>query len=188
MKTKVTRKQGNSSKCFACGVNNPTGFDGRFYETDSNQCIGIFKTQDLQQSFTGRVHGGVISAMLDETIGRAIWLVEDGVWAVTVELDIKYHVPVPLDAELLCVGRITRNNRKLFEGTGEVILPDGTILCEAWGKYWKMTTEEIGFDASAGSEDWFHMGVEERDPEEIEIPDDLAKRNKFTAEKARKKK
>ncbi len=186
MITKVVRKQGNSSKCFACGINNPTGFQARFYETDSKECVAVFKTQDLQQSFTGRTHGGVISAMLDETIGRSIWCIEDGAWAVTVELNIRYRVPVPLEAEMKCVGRVTRNTRKVFEGTGEVILEDGTVLCEAWGKFWKMSTAEIGFDDSSEAGEWFLLGSEEMDPLEFELPDGLAENNMFSSKKKKK--
>lgn len=185
MKTKVIKKQGNSDKCVACGVDNPFGFNARFYETDSHECVAIFNTKELQQSFPGRVHGGVITAMLDETIGRAMWIDEPDNWAVTVELDTKYLVPVPLNTELKCVGRVTRNTRRIFEGTGEVLLPDGTILCEAWGKYWKMSADECGIDISEGSGEWFHLGPEERDPVEIELPDDLASKNKLAKEKTK---
>ncbi len=184
MKSKVLKKQGNSRYCVACGVDNPFGFNGRYYETENKECVSIFETKTLQQSYPGRVHGGVITAMLDETIGRAIWIDEPETWGVTVELDVRYLVPVPMNAELKCIGRITRNSRRIFEGTGEVIAPDGTILCSAWGKYWKMTPDDIGLDAGEGSEDWFQLGAEERDPAEIELPDNLAEMDRFASEKA----
>lgn len=185
MKTKVMKKQGNSRYCVACGIKNPFGFEGRYYETDSHECVGIFETKEMQQSYPGRVHGGVITAMLDETIGRAIWLEEPETWGVTVELDVRYLVPVPIGAQLKCVGRITKNNRRLFEGTGEVLAPDGTVLVSAWGKYWKMTPEDAGIDATEGSPDWFNLGPEDRDPAEIELPDGLAEKDRFAAEKTK---
>lgn len=166
MKYKVTKKQENSKLCAVCGIENPFGFETRYYETDTNEVIGIFKTKQMQQSFPGRVHGGVISAILDETIGRAIWLYEPEAWAVTVELTLRYKQPVPLNTTLKCIGRLTRNSRKIFEGTGEILLEDGTVAIEGYGKYWKMKAEQVDADRMV-DEGWWVLS--EDDPEEIEI-------------------
>ena len=40
-------------------------------------------------------------------------------------------------------GRITKTNHRLFEGTGELYLPDGTVAVTATGKYIKMTLDGI---------------------------------------------
>ena len=68
---KIVRKQGNARQCAVCGIDNEFGFDARFYETDTDEVICIFKTKEKQQSFPDRVHGGVISAVVDEAIRRA---------------------------------------------------------------------------------------------------------------------
>jgi len=62
---------------------------------------------------------------------------------VTAELTLRYRQPVPLGVELTVVGRITRDTRLLFEGTGELLLPDGTVAVEAKGKYLKLRLEKI---------------------------------------------
>jgi len=178
VKHKVLKKQGNSRLCAVCGTENPFGFESRFYETDQNEVVGIFKTKELQQSFPGRVHGGIISAMLDEGIGRSIWITEPDSWAVTVELNIKYKEPIPLDKTLICVGRVTRNTRRLFEGSGEIILEDGTVAVEATGKFWKMPPDQIGMDTST---DWWIL--DEEDPTEIEIPEPPKKEKSFMGTK-----
>jgi len=41
----------------------------------------------------------------------------------------------PLDRELRVVGRITRDRRRFFEGTGEILPADGSIAVTAEGKY-----------------------------------------------------
>ena len=100
----------------------------------------------------GRVHGGVIAAILDEATGRAICHLDGpDSFGVTVELSIRYRKPVPYDTELKCVGRITRNTRLLFEAEGEVLLPDGTVAASAHAKYMKMDIHSIseeGLDES----------------------------------------
>ncbi len=170
MRYKVTKKQKNSKYCAVCGIENPFGFEARFYETESNEVVAIFQTKFLQQSYPSRVHGGIISAMLDEIIGRALWIDDPDGLAVTVELSLRYKKPIPLDETLKCVGRITRNTRKIFEGTGEIYLPDGSVAVEAKGKYWKMTSKEIEGDETleADMDVWVMLDSEE-DPEYIEI-------------------
>ena len=53
---KIVRKQGNARQCAVCGIDNEFGFDARFYETDTDEVICIFKTKEKQQSFPDRVH------------------------------------------------------------------------------------------------------------------------------------
>ena len=166
MLRKIIRKQNNSSRCIVCGDKNPFSLNGRFYELDNNELVGIFNVRDLHQSFPGRVHGGMIVAMLDETIGRAMWIEKPGSWAVTVELNVKYKKPIPTDTILRAVGRITRDSRKIFEGTGEILLENGDIAAEAWAKYIRVPIEHAA-DEDFVNNQWYYL--EEDDPTEIEI-------------------
>ena len=149
-----------------CGVENEFGLNGRFYELENGELAVAFHSRGWHQSYPGRVHGGIAAAVLDELIGRAMCIKEPGMWGVTVELGVKYKKPVPTDAGLKAVARITKNSRKLFEGTGELLLPDGSVAATAWGRYMKMPIEKIsGRDFT--EKEWFCL--EENDPEEIEI-------------------
>ena len=64
-------------------------------------------------------------------------------WGVTVEIALRFQQPVPLEIELTARGRITKENRRLFEGTGELYLPNGTVAVRATGKYVKMALDGI---------------------------------------------
>ncbi len=168
MKTyKVLKKQWNGRTCAVCGTENEFGFNARFYETDTDEVIGIFNTREKQQSFPDRVHGGVVSAVIDEAIGRSLWVYEPDVWAVTVNLDLKYMQPVPLGATLKCLARITRNTRKLVEGTAEIYLPDGTPAVSGHAKYLKVPKDTI-FTPEIFAKEW-HYADGENDPTEISI-------------------
>jgi acyl-coenzyme A thioesterase PaaI-like protein len=143
MKYKVLKKQNISSRCIVCGIDNELGLKANFYELENNELVAICDTKDWHQSYPGRMHGGMSAAILDETIGRAITILDGETWGVTVSLDIKYKKPVPTDCTIKVVGRITKENRKLFEGTGEIILPNGEVAVTATGKYMKMPVEKI---------------------------------------------
>lgn len=163
MQRKITGAQNVSRMCMVCGRDNPWSLKARFYELEGNELMGVFTMQDSHQSYPGRVHGGVVTAMLDETIGRAVAIGDPTLFGVTVELTVKFRKPVPIDRELRVIARITTPPNRLYEGTGEIVLDDGTVVAEAWGRYMRMPIEKIAEgDFSA---EWFE---DERErPEEV---------------------
>jgi acyl-coenzyme A thioesterase PaaI-like protein len=170
--------------CLVCGRDNPFGLHARYYElapdepaaagaeaglsapTPGAELLGIFTPREEHQSYPGRLHGGVSSAILDETIGRAILLLQPDTWGVTVEFSVRFRQPLPLDEEVRCVARITRDTSRLFEGTGEIVLADGTVAVEAQGKYLKQTLPDITDDDFAERE-WF--GDPREAPGDVEL-------------------
>ena len=97
MLRRVTGKQPNSKMCLVCGLKNPFGLHTAFYELDNREILAVFKPREEHQSYPGRLHGGIVSAILDEAIGRAIMIHSDGeVWGVTVDLQVRFKKPVPL--------------------------------------------------------------------------------------------
>jgi uncharacterized protein (TIGR00369 family) len=127
----------------------------RFYEQEDGSLLARFTPCEHHQSYPGRTHGGVITAVLDETIGRAIMIkYGEEIWGVTVEINVRFLKPVPLEVELTVVGRIISEKSRLFEGTGELYLPDGTVAAEAHGKYVKLELSRIA-DFDREREEWY---------------------------------
>jgi len=168
MSTKVTGKQHNSRMCFVCGLKNPSGLKASFYEVEGDQLVALFSPCEEHQGYPDRLHGGLAATILDETIGRAMNINQDEIWGVTVEFNVRYKKPVPLNQQLRVVGRITNQNRRLFEGTGEILLPDGQVAVEGHGKYLKLPLEEIA-DFDVEEQEWKAVLTAD-DPEEIGLP------------------
>ena len=168
MKRKVIRKQPNSKMCLVCGLKNPLGLKAHFYELENKELVGIFEPIEEHQGYPGRLHGGVISAILDETIGRAILInYQEDVWFVTVEFNVRFKKPVPLDEEVKVRARLTKETSRIYEGTGEIILKNGEVAAEGYGKYMKLPIEKIA-DFDYEEQEW-RVVPAEKDPEEIEI-------------------
>jgi acyl-coenzyme A thioesterase PaaI-like protein len=166
MKRKVLAAQNISRMCLVCGTQNRAGLKARFYELDGGELLGVFRPLEEHQSYPGRLHGGIASAILDETIGRAIMITQPGTWGVTAELTIRYRKPVPLNGDVKVVARITRDAGRLFQGTGEIVLQDGSVAVEASGKYLRMRLGEIT-EAGLGETEWY---ADERGlPPEIDL-------------------
>lgn len=154
--------------CFVCGENNGLGLHAKFYETDANELVAVITPSDHHQGYPGRMHGGIATAILDETIARSISnQKEEQIWGVTIELKTKFRKPVPLGQELKIIGRVTREGNRSFEGTGEILLPNGDIAVSAEGKYLKVDIEKITTNLDVN--DWFHE-ISPDDPSEIELP------------------
>ena len=164
----VTGKQPNSKMCLVCGLKNPFGLHTSFFELANDELLAVFSPREEHQSYPGRLHGGITSTILDETMGRAIMIKSEGeVWGVTVELNIHFKKPVPLDQELRVLGRITKDSSRFFEGTGELLLEDGTIAAEGHGKYLKVPLEKIA-DFDADAQEW-RVIITDDDPDSFEL-------------------
>ena len=168
MKQKVIRKQPNSKMCFVCGLKNGPGLKAYFYELENKELIGMFTPIEEHQGYPGRLHGGVVSAILDETIGRAILIgYQEDVWFVTVEFNTRFKKPVPLDKEVKVRARVTKEKNRIYEGKGEIILDNGNIAAEGYGKYMKLPIDKIA-DFDYEEQEWKVVPTE-KDPEEIDI-------------------
>lgn len=140
---KVLRRQPNSKMCLICGVNNPAGLKAPFYEMENHTVVSIFEYNDIHQSYPERTHGGMISCMLDEIIGRAIWIDEPNAWGVTISLNVKFRKPVPYNAKLKSVGKIIKNSSRGFVGIGTIEDLKGNVLAEAEATYMKLPISRI---------------------------------------------
>lgn len=164
---RVLFRQQNSRMCLVCGVENRLGLNARFYGIETGELVALFTAREEHQSYPGRMHGGIAATILDETIGRAVMSPENQLWGVTVDFSMKLRQPVPLGEELRVLGRIESESRRGFSGTGEILLPDGSVAVEGHGKYLKMPIEKIA-DFDHQGEDWFL--VEEETPGVVFLP------------------
>ena len=141
---KVIKRQRNSRNCIICGLDNEISTKAPFYEMEDKSIVTIFKYQWLHQSYPQRVHGGLITAMLDELIGRALWIDEPNTYGVTTNINVKFRKPVPYDETLYGVGKLTKNTKMFFGGIGKIFNSNGEVLAEAEINYIKQPTSKIG--------------------------------------------
>lgn len=146
---KITKRQESSEDCFVCGINNPIGFRSQFYETEEGELICLAESKFDYQSYPGRLHGGIAATLLDETMGRAILIAHPDEWGVTVDMELKYKKPVPLDCTLRVIGRVEAD-RRIFTASGEVLLEDGTVAVTATARYMKMPVSKISEGTDEG--------------------------------------
>jgi uncharacterized protein (TIGR00369 family) len=155
------QRQPNSKHCFLCGVENPIGLKVSFYETQENRVLVRFVPKEIHQGYPGVMHGGIACALLDETIGRT--LVSHDIWAMTVDLQVRFHQPVPLGEPLTVIGEIVRLRSRMMEGRGEIQLADGSVAVSAQARYIHLPEDKVDeFRDQLGS--WQVISDEEGEP------------------------
>lgn len=151
---KVISKQRNSKMCIICGMDNDYGLRAPFYNMEDKSVMTLFKYRAQHQSYPGRVHGGLITAMLDEMGLRALWALygNEDTFGVTLSLETKFRKPVPYDTQLIGKGQVIKESNNFF--TTDVFIYDakGNVLASGKTNYMKLDTRKIADNISAHEE------------------------------------
>lgn len=140
---KVISKQTNSKMCIICGLENDLGVKASFYNMEDNSVGARFIFKDVHQSYPERVHGGMVSALLDELAGRALWVTEPESMGVTANMTVKFRKPVPYNTLLLGKGYITKRSGRIFSAEAKIIDQNKNILAELTGNYVILPNNQI---------------------------------------------
>jgi acyl-coenzyme A thioesterase PaaI-like protein len=131
-------KQPDSNNCFVCGKQNPYGLKLDFHEVDG-RVETTFTPQPHHQGWPGYLHGGILYAVLDETIGRVGFTID--AWTMSGRVEIRYREPAPIGETLRLVGSLVRDRGRALEVEGFAQLPDGRIVAEVTGLYMRIPDE-----------------------------------------------
>ena len=135
------QKQPSSQMCFVCGRDNPIGLHMHFYTAEDGCVYADYIPRPEHQSFPGVMHGGLITTMLDELIGRTAIAMD--LWCMTAKLEVRFRKPIPIGMPLKLKGEITKKSSRMLEGHGEIRLEDGTLAVEAVGTYLKIPDDQM---------------------------------------------
>jgi uncharacterized protein (TIGR00369 family) len=125
-------------KCYACGQDNPIGLKMKIDQQD-NAARAEFTASKLHQGWAGIVHGGIITAVLDEVMSYATLF--QGIKTVTARIEVRIKRPIHTGEPLTISANITRKTRKLVESRGVIYLKDGTPVAEATATQYILNAE-----------------------------------------------
>jgi len=103
--------------CFGCGDDNPIGLRLRF-APDGDGVKAPFVPGPEHQGFQDVVHGGIISAVLDEAMAWAT--ARAGVWAVTGEMRVRFRQPLKIGELTSVVARVSGTRGRLVTAVAEL--------------------------------------------------------------------
>ncbi len=114
--------------CFACGQKNPIGLKLNF-SREGKEVKAEFTAGKLHQGWSGLVHGGIISCLLDEAMSYAALF--SGVNTITARMQARFKRPVQIGEHLTITAHVTKKTRRLVEAKGELRLKDGTLVADS---------------------------------------------------------
>ena len=123
--------QPNSYHCFVCGLANPFGLHLRFYDNAPGEVTADTVISERYQGYPGVVHGGVVSAMLDEAAGRAHMVGAEPRFMYTARLEVRYRQNVPVGQPLHLVGKVGKSKARTATASSAIYTQDGKLLAEA---------------------------------------------------------
>jgi acyl-coenzyme A thioesterase PaaI-like protein len=87
------------------------------------------------------VHGGILTAILDETIARAAFLNDK--WVQTGKLEVRFRKPAPLEQTFVATAEIIKDSGRALEMAGTIRLKDsGETVAEASGLFIRLPESE----------------------------------------------
>ncbi len=124
--------------CYVCGRKNPAGLAVDFeIDRDARAIRALFTPSPSHQGYEGIVHGGILSALLDEAMAKLAFSL--GLPAVTAEMTVKFKVPVAPGDALNVSGRLIHETRRLIQAEAR-IERGPVIVAEATGKLLKISS------------------------------------------------
>ncbi len=105
--------------CFGCGRLNPHGLHLSFGpNADGDGVWAPFVPQSEHEGYANVVHGGIITALLDEAMAWAAYARD--VWVVTARIDARFRRPVEIGVPIRVFGRVIADRGRIVDAAGEV--------------------------------------------------------------------
>ncbi|MCD6117712.1 PaaI family thioesterase [bacterium] len=126
--------------CFVCGRDNPGGLKLRFY-SDGSTVRAEFIPSAVFSGYGNIVHGGIVSAVLDEAIVWAAY-VSGKRFGVTAEINVRFLKPVTIEKMCIVSGRVTESKKRICICEASLTDKDGTVFAKASGRILLMKQKE----------------------------------------------
>lgn len=106
-----------SRNCIVCGRHNPAGLQVTYRAEDGRSRAEVTPPERFQ-GFDGTLHGGIVSALLDDAMWYAAF--STGLFTMTAELTVRFKQPVPVGEAVHLAGWVRGRRGRLVELAAEL--------------------------------------------------------------------
>ena len=118
--------------CIVCSPNNPRGLGLIFNIRVDGSVAADFELDGTYEGYRECPHGGVISAILDASMGQ--WLFAHGLSGVTAELNVRFRHPIQLGEAGTVLAELEKASHPLYILKAQVA-QNGQLMARATGKF-----------------------------------------------------
>lgn len=104
--------------------------NGTLYAVHSDGIAVAFVVREEMTNPAGVLHGGIISAMLDEVIGMTL-IVMTGDYHASINFSVDFLNSARQDDQVICESHVVRQGRSVVHAEGRVISNEGKLLARA---------------------------------------------------------
>lgn len=119
--------------CFGCGSDNRKGMHLHFETTAEGHATATWLTSRDYEGYEGVIHGGIITAALDEAMAQAV--VASGRKALTCELRVRLRRQIAPGETLHLRGWITEIQKRRLTAEAALIDETGDERTHAWATF-----------------------------------------------------
>jgi acyl-coenzyme A thioesterase PaaI-like protein len=130
--------------CPVCGDRevNPATLAVRWEWDEARRCVvGRFRPGAEHAGYEGRLHGGILSALLDECLAWAC-AVQRRTYCMTGELSVRFKAPARLGETIEITGRALTSWGPYVRAKGEARAPRGELIATASSTFATLSREE----------------------------------------------
>ncbi|HTZ17350.1 MAG TPA: PaaI family thioesterase [Dissulfurispiraceae bacterium] len=122
----------DEGRCFVCGNENEHGLRLSF-TSENGRTVSEFTLQKYFQGYKDIIHGGIISAILDEAMIHAA--VSEKLSPVTAEITVRFKQPLSVGRPAMVIAELTNKGPRLIEARARLSdRTSGALIAEATGK------------------------------------------------------
>lgn len=125
--------------CLVCGWRDPLAL-GLVFHADGGGVEARFRANRVLQGYNGIMHGGVVSALLDAVMTQCLF--HNGITALTADLSVRFHRPVPCESDLVLTGRLVKTRPPLFVTEADLQL-GGEVMASATARFLRVSSERF---------------------------------------------
>lgn len=124
--------------CFVCGDKNPTGLNVAFY-SDNDRVVAEYTAGRRFEGYENILHGGILSALLDEVMIRAV--LDRGIFCLTSEIRVKFKKMVKIGEKLSLEGRLAQDKGRVLVAEGKITNQKNEVVALGEAKFFRAQGE-----------------------------------------------
>ena len=125
-------------RCFVCGDKNPIGLNVAFY-SDDDRVVARYTAGPDFEGYKDILHGGILSALLDEVMIRAV--LDKGIFSLTSEICVRFKKMVRTGDQLFLEGRLVEDKGRMLVTQGKITNQQDEVVATAEGKFFRAAGE-----------------------------------------------
>ena len=102
-----------------------------FHDNEIDTVVSEVVIPEHCQGYPEIAHGGILTAILDEVVGRSIMAGDHHRFMMTVNMQVQFRLPVLVGTKVKAEGKLLRLKSRIAKAQGKIYLPDGRVACEA---------------------------------------------------------